>query len=191
MTMIATDDGLVTTEQLLAMPDDGIDRDLIRGQIKERGMSRRGMPHTTSGANATTLLRNWVAVQPKPRGRVMVGEAAFRLARRPDTTVGIDVAYISPELNATLPRRTYLIDGIPTLAVEILSPSDTQADVIDKVSTLLEAGAPLVWVVETFFQTVTVYRPDAPPAMFNVTQQLDGGPHLPGFGADVAEVFAD
>ena len=191
MTLMASECGLMTGEQLLAMPDDGVDRDLVRGELRERGMSRRGMPHTSSGANVTTLLRNWVREQRQPHGRVLVGDAAFRLARNPDTVVGIDVAYISPALNATLNRRTDLIDGVPTLAVEILSPSDTQSDIADKVSTLLEAGVPLVWWVETVFQTVTVFRPDAPPELFNMTQQLDGGTHLPGFGADVAEVFAD
>ena len=191
MTTIAAGTDVMTTEQLLAMPDDGTDRELICGRLKELGMTRRGMPHTWSGANVTTLLRTWVKQMPMPHGRVMVGEAAFRLARNPDTTVGIDVAYMSPELAAATPRRSFLIDGVPVLAVEILSPSDTQSDITDRMMTYLNAGVPLVWLVETFFETVTVYRPDRPPEMFNNTQQLDGGPHLPGFRADVAEIFAD
>ena len=182
---------LMTTEQLLAIPDDGIVRELYAGHLKELGMSRRGVRHTWSGSNVTALLRGWVKTLPSPRGRVLSGDAGFRLQRNPDTTVGIDIAYISPEMAAGLPDEAFLIDGSPTLAVEILSPSDTQEAILNKVAAYLTAGVVLVWVVETVFKTVTVYRPDAPPAMFNVTQQLDGGPHLPGFRADVAEVFAD
>jgi Uma2 family endonuclease len=191
MSTMAAGPVVMTTEELLALPEDGMERELIRGQLKEREMSRRGIRHTWSGANITTLLRNWVRSQPAPHGRVLVGEAGFRLARNPDTTVGIDIAYISAPLAASVTPDTFLIDGVPVLAVEILSPSDRQQDITDKVAVYLALGVPLVWVVETVFQTVTVYRPDGPPEMFNLTHQLDGGPHLPGFRADVAEVFAD
>ena len=40
------------------------------------------------------------------------------------------------------------------------------------------------------FQTVTVHRPGAPPELFNITQQLSGKPHLPGFVVPVAKIFA-
>ncbi len=191
MTQIADALPLMTTEQLLALPDDGIVRELYDGHLKEFGMSRRGVRHTWSGTNVTAVLRGWVKTQPLPRGRVLAGDAGFRLKRNPDTTVGVDIAYVSAGMAAGVPDDAFLIDGAPVLAVEILSPSDTQVDVLAKVAAYLAAGTSLVWLVETVFQTVTVYRPDAPPTLFNVTQQLDGGPHLPGFRADVAEVFAD
>ena len=182
---------LMTTEELLALPDDGIVRELYDGHLKEIGMSRRGVRHTWSGSNVTTLLRGWVKTQSAPRGRVLSGDAGFRLKRNPDTTVGVDIAYISAEMAAGVPDDAFLIDGAPVLAVEILSPSDAQGDVVMKVAAYLAAGTAMVWAIETVYQTVTVFRPDAPPTMFNVTQQLDGGSHLPGFRADVAEVFAD
>jgi Uma2 family endonuclease len=187
MAAIAGERDLITTEQLPAMPDDGIDRELYAGQLRELGTSRRGVRHTWSGTNVTAMLRGWVKTQPVPRGRVLSGDAGFRLRRNPDTTVGVDIAYISPQMAADLPDEAFLIDGAPVLAVEILSPSDVQGNIVTKVA----AGVALVWIVETVFKTVTVYRPDAPPTMFNVTQRLDGDPHLPGFAADVTEVFAD
>ena len=36
----------------------------------------------------------------EPRGEVLSGEAAFRLRRDPDSTFGIDLAYISAEMAA-------------------------------------------------------------------------------------------
>jgi hypothetical protein len=43
---------LLTTEELLAMPEDGVDRDLIRGQLRERPITRRNPWHS----EATILL---------------------------------------------------------------------------------------------------------------------------------------
>ena len=188
---------LMTSEQFLALPDDGVERDLIRGRVRVYGrtgegqMTRRGMRHTWAGTNVAFLLRAWVKSLPAPRGRVLTGEAAFRLRQNPDTLVGIDVAYISAQLAAAVPADTFSIDGVPVLAVEILSPSDTQETITAKIADYLAAGVSIVWIVEPVFQTVTVYCADAPPVMFNVTQQLHGDPHLPGFRADVAEVFGD
>jgi Uma2 family endonuclease len=72
-----------------------------------------------------------------------------------------------------------------------LSPSDEHEDVKDKIVNYLDARVPLVWLIDPDFQTVLVYRPDAPPVLFNVTQELDGGTVLPGFRVPVAELFAN
>jgi Uma2 family endonuclease len=183
---------LMTTEELLAMPDDGVDRWLIRGQLREnRGedVTRRNRWHTRVEARISQLLGDWLDRQPAPRGEVHAGEVACRLRRNPDSTPGIDVVYISAELAAHEPEDTRVIDGIPVLAVEILSPFTTQEEVDEKIDLYLEVGVPLVWLVDVHDRTVTVYRPGAPPVMFNDTQQLSGEPHLPGFVVPVAMIF--
>lgn len=86
-------------------------------------------------------------------------------------------------------RAARFIDGAPALAVEILSPSDTQEDITAKVQDFLAAGAALVWVVEPVFRTVTVYRPDSQPELFNQDQELRGDPHLAGLRLKVADIF--
>ena len=55
---------------------------------------------------------------------------------------------------------------------------------------LLAAGVALVWVINPRYRTVTVYRPDAEPEMFNIHQELSGDPHMPGFRVRVADIFA-
>jgi Uma2 family endonuclease len=180
---------LVTTKELLAMPDDGIERDLSRGRLREREMTRRGRRHTRSGTRIAKLLDNWLDSQSGPRGEVLTGEAAFQLHHDPDTTVGIDVAYISAQTAKANPDDAFIIDGIPVLAVEILSPSDKQEDVLEKVQDYLDAGVPLVWLAEPVFRTITVYRPDTEPQMFTSKQELTAEPHLPGFRAAVSAMF--
>ncbi len=180
---------LMTTEEMLALPKDGTMRQLIRGRLLEKTLTRHSRRHSRTETQIAQLLNNWLEQQPGPRGEVLTGEAGFRLRRDPDTTVGIDLAYISPEMAAATPDEVFLIDGAPVLAVEILSPSNQWDEVTDKVREYLAAGVALVWVLDPVFRTVQVYRPGAEPQMFNSQQELTGDPHLPGFRSEVARLF--
>jgi len=147
----------MTTEDLLGMPEDGVDRDLIRGELRERPMTGRSRLHARTESRVSHLVDLWLDGQPEPRGEVLSGEAGCILRRDPDTTVGSDVAYISPEMAACQSDETTLLEGPPLLAVEILSPSDKQEDIDEKVEEYLAAGVALVWVVNPRFRTVTVW----------------------------------
>lgn len=181
---------VMNTEELLALPENGMDRWLIRGELREKPMTVRNRWHSRAVARLAQLLANWADQQPEPRGQVLGGEAGCRLRRNPDTTVGIDVVYISAELAAQDPADTTLIDGVPVLAVEILSPSSTEEEINEKLDEYLAAGVALVWVVDPHFHTVTVYRPDVGPLLVNASQDLTAEPHLPGFRIAVARIFA-
>jgi len=180
---------LMTTEELLAMPDDGVDRELIRGELREKPMTRRNRIHARTESRVSHFLNLWLDRQPEPRGEVLSGEAGCILRRDPDTTVGIDVAYASAETIARQSDETTMLDGAPVLAVEVLSPSDKQEEIDEKVEEYLAAGVALVWVVNPRFRTVTVFRADAEPELFNVRQELSADPHLPGFRVAVKDIF--
>src|SRR4051794_20058453 len=109
----------LTTEELLAMPDDGIVRELIRGELREYPMTTHGGPHCTTLANLVGLLSLWLRQQPRPRGRLYGGDARIRLRRAPDTFVGADIAYLNAEQAARIASNARFIDGPPVLAVEI------------------------------------------------------------------------
>jgi Uma2 family endonuclease len=180
----------MTTEELLALPDDGVERWLIQGQLREKPMTVRNRWHSRILIRLGQLLSEWLDRQPEPRGELLGGEAGCRLRRNPDTTVGVDLIYISAELAAREPTDTTLIDGVPILAVEILSPSDKEEETNEKVDDYLSAGVALVWIVDPHDRTVLVYRPGVEPELFNVRQELSGEPHLPGFRVPVAHIFA-
>jgi Uma2 family endonuclease len=179
----------MTVDEFLAIPDDGIERMLIDGVVRELGAPSRRWIHATVLANLSCLLTSWAWTQPRPRGRVGAGEVGFRLGS--GTMVAADVAYASPELAAATPTNQSSFEGSPSLAVEILSPSDRIGDIDDKIATYLDASVPLVWVVHPRFRTVTVYRPDSQPQMFTVHDEIAAEPHLPGFRAAVAAIFED
>jgi Uma2 family endonuclease len=186
---MATTSSLITAEELLALPDDGIDRELINGELREYPMTTRGAPHCTVMASLVGLLHAWFKQQPRPRGRLYVGDVRLRLKRNPDTFVGVDIAYIAADLAAQTAKDAKFIDGIPVLVIEILSPSDTVEEIGEKVEAYLTAGVSLVWEVNPKYEAVTVHRPGMPPELFNITQVLTAEPHLSGFRIPVAEVF--
>jgi Uma2 family endonuclease len=181
---------LMTTEQLLALPDDGKERWLVRGELREKEMTRRNRGHSRVQIKIGYLLRKWMETQPEPRGEVLGGEAGVRLRRNPDTTFGVDVAYFSPESANASPSDDGFIDAIPVLVAEILSPSDKQEEINEKLRSYLDAGVKLVWIVDPTFRTITVYRGDAEPTLFNSTEVISAEPHLPGFEVAVADVFS-
>jgi Uma2 family endonuclease len=196
MSATATD-RLMTTEELLSLPDDGMERWLINGVLHEKypkvnngqPMTVHGCLHAQTLANVGIELRRWLERQPEPRGEVLAGEVGVRLQRDPDTTVGIDVVYIGAELAKAPLDETSLVDGIPILAAEIVAASDIQEDIHDKIKTYLDADIPIVWIVDPYDRTVRVYRPGAQPQLFNADQELSAEPHMPGFRVAVARFF--
>jgi Uma2 family endonuclease len=179
----------VSVETFLSIPEDGIHRELIRGRVREMGMTVRNRVHSRIEANATFFLVGWLRSQPAPRGEVVCGEAGFRLKGTKDSLVGIDVALVSAELVAATPAKQAIFDGPPVLAVEILSPSDVHENIVEMVAAFLEVGT-TTWVVDPDFRTVTIHRPGQPPRSFNVDETINDEPALPGFQVRVADLFA-
>ncbi|MCA1687004.1 MAG: Uma2 family endonuclease, partial [Planctomycetia bacterium] len=98
-------------------------------------------------------------------------------------------AYASAELVARTEPKAVFYDGAPTLAVEILSPSDRQEDIAEKVDLYLEVGS-TVWVIDPDFRRLSVHRPGQLVETFNENHELSGEPELPGFRVRVAEFFS-
>lgn len=179
----------LTTDDLLGLPEDGFDRWLLRGELRERPMTVRNRFHSRILVRVARFLDAWNDEQPAPRGGVLGGEAGVRLQRDPDSTVGIDVVYISPELAAQRDKSTTLINGVPVLAVEILSPNDTQQEIDEKVELYRASGVQAVWIINPSFETVVVLQPGQSPVSYNRNDTLSGEPYLPGFSIPVAKLL--
>jgi Uma2 family endonuclease len=184
---------LMTAEEFLALPDDGVERWLIRGELRENGdsdMAMRNKVHSITEGRLTGMLWEWVRRQPEPRGEVVCGEAGFLLRRTPATvTAGVDVAVNTAEQADASASDTSLAEGPPRLIAEIISPSDRTEDITERLAEYLECGVPVVWVLNPYFKTLTVHRPGANTVALDVTDTLTGDPELPGFAARVADFF--
>lgn len=163
--------------------------ELIRGRVRELPMTTRGPRHSTAIIRIGHLLLNWLESQPDREGVVAGGEARCRIARNPDTMIGIDVAYYEGVEYVELPDGAKFFDGPPVVAVEVLSPTDRHEDVIERVRDFLSASVRQVWVADPDLRSITVHRPDAEERYFAASTELTGEPELPGFRCAVETLF--
>ena len=183
----------MSVEQFLGLPPDrDFDRWLVNGELWEKPMTVRNRFHTNAEFNVAGELKAWLKTQPEPRLWGGSGEAGVRLPGR-ETAVGVDVALFDAATAADQPPpvrgRSTLWVGVPILAVEVISPSDEEEEVSEKVLEYLGAGVAQIWLVRPILETVTVHRPGAPPAIYSGDQTLPGGPELPGFGVRTGDLF--
>ena len=178
---------LVTrVDEIAALPSDGFRYDLIRGELYR--MSPAGARHGEIAMEIGWRIKTFVAEHRL--GTVYAAETGFLLGRDPDTLLAPDVAFVQTDRLPESAQAEGFLALAPDLVVEVVSPSDTSRYVSDKVLTYLDAGCQLVWVVEPERRTVTAWTPDRMARVIMAGQRVDGGDVLPGFGLDLADIFA-
>ena len=76
----------------------------------------------------------------------------------------------------------------PDLAVEVLSPSESTAELSEKLADYRVAGTPMVWVIDPVRRTAVVIT-NRSTTTLGVSDTLTGGDVVPGFACGVAELF--
>jgi Uma2 family endonuclease len=79
----------------------------------------------------------------------------------------------------------------PNLAVEILSRSNTPAEMALKRAEYFAAGVQLMWEIDPEARTAVVYTAADQGATLRAADSLDGGTVLPGFTLPVRDLFAE
>ena len=176
----------VTADELLNIPDDGFLYELASGEL-----IRMPPPFVAHGVVAMRIgaaLADWA--DRERRGLVLAAETGVHLTRNPDTVRAPDAAFIRRERipAAGLPHGYW--PGAPDLAVEVLSPDDSRAEVGKKVREYLSNGARLVWVIDPVSRCVTAHRPgSSSPQVIAEAEMLEGEAVLPGLRFPVARLF--
>jgi Uma2 family endonuclease len=80
---------------------------------------------------------------------------------------------------------------VPDLAVEVLSPSNTAAEMARKCSEYFLAGTRLLWLVDPEKRTVAVYRQADECVVLNQSETLDGEPVFLDFQLPLCALFAE
>ena len=185
-TAVTLDPGFVpptTAEELLLLPD-GMHGEIVRGVFVP--MPAPGTLHGVVTMRVGSYLH--VFVEERGLGIVTTAGTAFRLARKPDTVRCPDSAFVRAErVPSPLPRGA--VEGAPDLAVEVLSPSNTRAEIDRKLAEYLRYGARQVWIVDPEDRTVSVYAAGGLPRFLEGDHVLDGGDLLPGFALPLARLF--
>jgi Uma2 family endonuclease len=183
--MLALAEKLTTADELFRLPVDGFRYELLQGEVQR--MSPTGLQHGMIAGEVGRLLANFVRAHRL--GTVLAAETGFLLATDPDTVRAPDVAFLAAgRTDLAHPAAGYFA-GAPDLAVEVLSPSDSAAEVEAKVQDFLAAGTRLVWVVNPKTRTVTAFRSKTDIQILGSADLLEGAPVLAGFAVRVAELF--
>jgi Uma2 family endonuclease len=78
----------------------------------------------------------------------------------------------------------------PDLVVEVLSNSNTPAEMDRKRREYFTSGVRLLWEFDLESRVVTVLTREGGISVFDTLQSLDGGDVLPGFSLSLSELFA-
>jgi Uma2 family endonuclease len=181
---MSTTSHLLTADDLWRMQT-GERHELVKGEL--RTVAPSGFDHGAVMFNLGRRLANYVAEHKL--GVVVGGETGFRLMKEPDTVRGADVAFVAASRIPASGRPATYFEGAPDLAVEILSPGDTVAELEEKVDDYLAAGARAVWVVNPRRRSVTIYRPRENPTVLRDDASVTAEDIVPGFSCRVADVF--
>jgi Uma2 family endonuclease len=118
---VSTHTELKTAEDLFGMPDDGMRRELVAGELRELAPSGNEHGRVTMRFSSPLALH----VDELGLGAVYAAETGFLLARDPDTVRAPDIAFPRRDRLSIAPSERGYSPGAPDLAVEVISPGDT------------------------------------------------------------------
>ena len=189
--MVATAEKLYTAYEFHALPEEMTDGcELVDGRLvknhyyreTENGMTPGGLAHALTIAHCLRTL-----------GKFCDGRKLGETLIRPAFLVGVnrnqirkpDVALIA----GPPPTDPEAILGlVPALAVEIVLPGDTAAEMFSKVEEYRAAGVPLVWQMYPEHRAVIAFWPDR-AAVYRPGDTITAEPALPGFACPVTDLF--
>lgn len=136
---MTVDTRVVTADELLRLPDDGVRYELVEGELRKT--SPAGTKH---GAITNRISVRLGAYAEQHRlGQVYSSETGFLLSRNPDTVLQPDVGYVHRE---RVVENDAFFPGAPDVAFEVISPSDRYTEVEEKKDRYLGAGPRSWWL---------------------------------------------
>jgi len=175
---------LLTIEAYQLLPaDDGYRDELVRGRLVRE--PRPGHEHGRVQSNVVAALHAYV--REHELGYVIV-ESGFVLTETPPTVRGPDVAFVSREMYGDA-RPDGFAEFSPDLAVEVVSPSNSAEDIMEKVVDYFDAGSREVWVLYPSRRQVVQYTSRSEARILSEGEDL-ASTSLPGFRISLSEFFS-
>jgi Uma2 family endonuclease len=100
-----------------------------------------------------------------------------------------DVTFVRNEKLPKEEDQNKFAEFVPDLAVEVLSPTDRQTFVLEKIREFLENGVPIVWLVDPAAKTVTEYRSLSVIKQYSGDDVISAESVLPGFSCPISRFF--
>jgi Uma2 family endonuclease len=170
---------LVSVEEFMALPCDGMHHELNEGELVVRQPAKR--IHSRCQTEWARVLANFVTANKI--GEVYV-EFGYRLSS--NTLRAPDVSFVS---NSRMQPTEGYYHGSPDLAIEVVSPDDSALDLREKVKQYLDAGTQQVWVVYPKVKQVEVHGPGNTVRIFGLDDTIEAPHLLPGFQLSVRAIL--
>ncbi len=164
--------------------DDHYDRlyELVDGVLVEKPM---GLRELILAAFVIFKLQEFVV--PRRLGAVSGGAGMMKLRNQ---LIRIpDVAYIRLRGSGRKIPNKRVPAIAPTLAVEVLSDSNTPREIKRKIGEYFAAGSELVWVIDPDTRAADVYTSPRDCRHIDIAGALPGEPALPGFSLLMKDLF--
>lgn len=176
---------LMTPTEFLVYPMPDGKAELVRGEL--RVTPPAGGPHACVTSNVHALLSAYV--KGHGLGRAFCDGAGFELKQLPRTVRAPDASFVRADRLPTQGIGSGLMKLAPDLAVEVVSPSESEAELKEKVNDYRACGTPLIWVVDPVGRSVMIVSADSPARWLREGDVLDAGDVIPGFSFAVADLF--
>ena len=158
--------------------------ELVDGEVVEMAPVRRR--HGRTAMNIGAAFHNYCRHTGVGWSEVEVG---YRVRSGPDTVRGPDVSLVLSEHPEEDEQEIGYVTGAPDIAVEVVSPSNTAAEMERKVREYLAAGSQRVWVAYTSSRSVAVHRADGTAITYTGVDVITDEELIPGFSLPLADVF--
>ena len=176
---------ILTPDQFLHHPAANDRTELVRGHIQE--MSPASAAHGLVSGTVFHLLATHV--RQNRLGACFADSTGYTLPNLLNTVRAPDASFVRRDrLPANGVGAGYL-EMAPDLAVEVLSPSESRAEISAKLADYRVAVTPLVWLVDPATRTVTVICTGETDVILDAGQVLTGGIVVPGFHCKVRDLF--
>lgn len=173
---------LLTAEEFFLLPPTRTEQELVRGEVIE--MPPPGMLHGVTQSKIIWRIGSFVNTGP---GGILTCESGVITERHPDSVRGPDISYWTKDRLKEIPVG--YVETAPDLIVEVLSPSNTTKQILEKLREYFAKGVRLVWVVSPEDRTLTSYRKPEEGRLLHETAMVTGEDVLPGFECRVSDLL--
>ena len=175
----------ISTNEFMASPAAQGRSELVRGTVRPVPAST-GTQSKVSG-NLTRLLAEHV--ERKKLGRCFDDTTQFELPNVPATVRAPDASFVRTDRLPLGGDGGGWLSLSPDLAVEILSPHVSGAELDEKLADYRASGTSLVWVINPERRRISVITATGPMRWLGEEETLDGADVVPGFSCKVSAVF--
>lgn len=175
--------GLATEESLLVANEKSPLCELVDGVLVEKAM----------GAFESIVTMLLVAdlqafLKQNPVGFLTGPDGPLRLTPRKVRLPDISLFRWERYPSRKIPRKAALV-GAPDLAVEVLSPGNTDREIARKLEEYFSSGTTLAWIISPESRTASIYSTPTNFVVIDAEGWIEGGEVLPGFAVRLGELL--